>query len=332
MEAPATPPGWEDVPERLYAIDAPDGQSRAWVCPELGANTIGYAVQVGDGWRHVLAVTSPELTRESPSRYGMAILFPFPGHMREQRYTWGGTEYRVPPTYGSGGTNVVHGFAHTRPWQLVRQAPSHIVCEVRTPNDLEPEQAAVFPFKLRVLLSLTIEDHQLDVRLTAYNEGDTVAPLGMGLHPYIGEDVLGPDRSVVRVDLPGATERLLPVPPPAEGAVRRPAPAGPVSVVPLGETMAVARTDLGDHAEAVVRDLPPLDGRSGWTVVFAMDAGYKHVLMFAPNWQNSLSIEPQTVTPGAASYPVGHVDALAPLEPDASYTATMTLRLVPPAE
>lgn len=331
MEAPGTPPGWENAPERLYMIEAPDGKSRAWICPELGANTLGYAVQVGDGWRQMLAVASPELTRESPSRYGMAILFPFPGHMRNQRYTWAGQEYHVPPTYGSGGTNVTHGFAHIRPWRLVRHNVSHIVCELRAPDDLAPEQAAAFPFTSRVLLSVTIENHQLEVRLTAYNEGDTVAPLGMGLHPYIGEDILGPDRSVVRVDLPGATERVLPVPPPAEGAERRPAPAGPVAVVPLGETMAVARTDLGDHSQAVVHGLPPLDGRAGWTVVFGMDAGYTHVLMFAPNWQNSLSIEPQTVTPGAASYPEGHIDALAPLEPDASYAATMTLRLAPPA-
>src|SRR5947199_206787 len=112
MEAPATPPGWEDAPERLYTIDAPDGRSRAWV------------------------------------------------------------------------------------WRLVRQAPTHIVCELRAPDDLAPEQAAAYPFTIRVLVSITIENHQLDVRLTAYNEGDEVAPLGMGLHPYIGEGVLGPDRSV----------------------------------------------------------------------------------------------------------------------------------------
>jgi len=332
MEAPATPPGWENAPERLYTIDAPDGRSRAWVCPEIGGNTIAYAVQTGDEWRQVLAVTTPELLRESPSRYGLPILFPFPGHMRNQRYTWAGTEYHVPPTYGSGGTNVVHGFAHIRPWRLVRQTPTHIVCELRTPDDLAPEQAAAYPFTVRVLVSITIEDHQLDVRLTAYNEGETVAPLGMGLHPYIGEGVLGPNRSVVKVDLPGATERVRPVPPSSEGAERRPAPPGPVAIVPLGQTMAVARTDLGGHSEAVVRELPPIDGRAGWTVRFAFDSGYKHVLMFAPDWQASLSIEPQTVTPGAASYPEGHIDALAPLEPDASYAATMTLRLVPPGE
>ena len=327
---PAVPPGWEGASERLYRIEAPDGRSVAWVCPEIGANTVAYAVEAGGAWAQVLAVAPPDTLREYPSRYGLPILFPVPGHMRDCRYTWGGQERVVPPTY-PGGNAVVHGFAHVRPWRLVRHSPSRVVCELRTPADLTPEQAESYPFTVRLLLSVGIENHELDVRLTAYNEGEQPAPVAMGLHPYIGDGVLGPDRSRIRVDLPGQTERALSSNPPVPTGERRPAPSGPIAIVPLGQTMLAARTNLGNHSTAVVTALPPIGGQAGWTVALTMDAGYQHVLLFAPDAQPSVSIEPHTHAPGAASQPEGHPDGLVGLEPDASLAATATLRLVPPA-
>ena len=41
-------PGWENAAERLYRITSVSGNSVAWVCPEIGGNTVAYAVQVGD--------------------------------------------------------------------------------------------------------------------------------------------------------------------------------------------------------------------------------------------------------------------------------------------
>src|SRR4051794_32338641 len=79
--APTVPPGWEGASERLYRIEAPNRRSVAWICPEIGGNTVAYAVQAGDEWRQVLHVVPPAQLREAPSRYGLPILFPFPGHM-----------------------------------------------------------------------------------------------------------------------------------------------------------------------------------------------------------------------------------------------------------
>jgi aldose 1-epimerase len=279
-------------------------------------------------------VAPPDVLREYPSRYGFPVLFPFPGHVRNQRYQWNGQEHVVPPTYPGGSNAVVHGFAHVRPWQMVRETPRRVVCELRTPADLDEAQAESYPFTVRVLLTVSIEDDGLTVRLAAYNEGEEPAPLALGLHPYIGEGVLGPDRSQVRVELPGRTERVRSQSDPPILAERRPASSDPVAIVPVGQTMLAARTDLSeDHhgSTARVTGLPAIGGSDGWTVELWMDDGFKDVLLFAPDTQPSVSIEPHTHAPGAASQPEGHPDGLVGLEPGETLQATARLRLSRPA-
>lgn len=330
---PAAPPGWEDAPEPLLRIAAPGGRVVAWVCPAIGANTLAYAVRLGGRWVQVLDVPAPAALREAPSRFGLPVLFPFPGHMRDRRYSWAGQERIVPPTY-PGGSGVVHGFAHVRPWRTVEHGPSRVVCELRTPDDLDAEQAASYPFQVRVTLTVEIDgaSGRLVVGLVARNEGAAPAPVALGLHPYFGADVLGADRTRVRVMLPGRSERVLTAtPPPIPTGERRPAPPEPVAVVPLGERMLVARTAFGGTAAARLAGLAPLDGRPGWTVELEMSPAYRDVLLFAPSEHNSVSIEPHTHAPGAASMPEGDPNGLVGLAPGATLAATATLRLVPPA-
>src|SRR3954454_23262429 len=153
--APAVPPGWEDAREPLYRIVAADGQSVAWLCPEIGGNTVAYAVHAGDRWGHVFCIGELDAIRKTHPRYGLPILFPFPGSMRGGAYQWGGQEHVVPPTYpdGSapdGATVVIHGFAHIRPWRLAELASDRLVAEFRTPESLDPARAASYPFTVRL--------------------------------------------------------------------------------------------------------------------------------------------------------------------------------------
>ena len=272
--APALPPGWEDAADRLFRIASADGNAVAWICPEIGGNTVAYAVRAGGRWAQLLDIAPPATLTETPSRFGLPILFPFPGHMRHRRYQWNGREIEVPPTF-PGTDAVTHGFAHVRPWRLVRQAPARVTCELRTPGDLDAAQAASYPFAVRLTVDVTFGAEATDelvVTLIAVNEGDAPAPVAFGLHPYFGEDLLGADRTLVHVDLPGASERVRTgEPAPYMTGERTPAPANPVSIVPLGQTMATGRTGFGrrDYTARII-DLPAIDGRTGWTVELAM--------------------------------------------------------------
>src|SRR5581483_6688063 len=165
--------------------------------------------------------------------------------------------------------------------------------------------------------------------LAAENVGAEAAPLAVGLHPYFGADVLGPDRTRVQVELPGRSVRARGGSPPRMTGEREPAPPGLISIVPVGERMGVSRTDFSAlPAIARVVNLPPIGGHAGWTIAVSMDAGYGDVLLFAPPAQSSISIEPYSHMPGNASLPEGHPEGLAALAPGATRRAVATIRLV----
>jgi aldose 1-epimerase len=328
---PELPPLWEEAADQLFRIAGHDGRAVAWLCPEIGGNTVAYAVLVDGRWVQLLDIAPPATLAETPSRYGLPVLFPFPGHMRNRRYQWNGQTIEVPPTF-PGIDAVTHGFAHVRPWRLTRHAPAGASCELRTPDDLDEGQAASYPFTVRLTQDVDLGEHgELLVRLTAVNEGEEPAPVAFGLHPYFGEDIIGADRTLVHVELPGASERVRTgEPQPYMTGERTPAPAEPVSIVPLGQTMATGRTDFPpEGGTARIIDLPPIGGRSGWTVELLM-VGYKDILFFAPPAQNSISLEPQSHMPGCASMPEGHPDGLVALAPGGTLEAVMRVQLVPP--
>jgi aldose 1-epimerase len=335
---PTSPPGWENAAERLYTIRSGDDSGVAWICPEIGGNTIGYAVWVGDHWVQVFDTAPPATLRDTPSRYGLPILFPFPGAMRTGRYRWAGREYVVPPTYPTGSDPdgadiVIHGFAHIRPWRFVEQDADRIVLEFRTPDALDPARAAGYPFTVSLRHEIRIGPDGLTSALVAENQGQEAAPLALGIHPYFGADVLGPDRSRVKVELPGRSTRARRVDGPGMSGEREPAPPGPVSIVPLGERMHASRTEFpSPPAVARIVDLAPIGGRSGWSVELSMDAGYRDLLLFTPPAQASISLEPHTHMPGGVSLPEGHPEGLARLAPGETLQASAVIRLEPPAE
>jgi aldose 1-epimerase len=336
-DGPGIPPGWENAAERLYSITSADGTAHAWICPEIGGNAIDYAVKVGGRWVHVLDIApSPGVLRDIPSRYGLPILFPFPGGMRGGKYQWAGQEHVVPPTYPTGSdpdgaTIVIHGFAHIRPWQFVEQTADTIVLEFRTPEALDEARAASYPFKVRLTHQISLGPDGLTSLLVAENQGGESAPVAIGTHPYFGADVLGPDRTKIRVELPGRSVRVRGDNPPGMSGAREPAPQGPISIVPQGDRMGVSRTDFETiPAVARVTDLPPIKGQDGWTIEVSMEEGYGDTLLFAPPIQTSISIEPYSHMPGNASLPEGHPDGPEGLAPGQTRTAKAVIRLVPP--
>lgn len=332
-EVPNDPPGWEGAPETLHRIVSQDANAVAWICPEIGGNTVAYAVWAGGRWVQVFDIGEPAALRETPSRYGLPILFPFPGGMRTGSYQWAGAEHAVPPTYPGGSPVVIHGFAHIRPWQFWENSGDRALLVFSTPDNLDPDRAASYPFSVRLTHEISLGPDGLTSTLVAENQGTEAAPLAFGLHPYFGADVLGPDRSQTRVELPGASVRARSDDDaPMMTGGKEPAPDGQIAIVPVGETMIASRTDF-PPAPALARivNLAPLDGQTGWTLEVIMDGGYRDVLLFAPPTQPSISIEPQTHMPGGASLPEGHPEGLIGLEPGATLRASATIRLVPPA-
>ncbi|MDP8923526.1 MAG: hypothetical protein M3O34_11695, partial [Chloroflexota bacterium] len=256
---------------------------------------------------------------QMPSRFGVPILFPFPGHMRRGRYTWQGQSHLVPMA-NPDAPSFTHGFAHQRPWRVKKTGADTARGDFFTGSDLDPAQREGYPFDVSLVLDVRIEPRALVIALTAENQSPGSAPVAIGLHPYFGPEILGEDRTRVRVTLPGRSERVLTENPPVPTGERRP-PSEPIAIVPFGQTMLVSRTDFDADRTAV------LGAPDGARVMLEMDAGYRDILVYAPEMHNSLSLEPHTHAPGAASMPEGSPDGLQGLELGATLRATTTIRV-----
>ncbi|MGI8856339.1 MAG: aldose 1-epimerase [Thermomicrobiales bacterium] len=317
-DSPRTPPGWEAFAGTLIRLADADARALAWLAPEYGANCVAFMVRDGDAWVSVLHNDGPAALAERPSRFGCAILFPFPGHMMDFRYHWQGKALTIPRR-GSTAPSFTHGFAHTHPWQVTAVAPDRATATFSTADALTPDQRAGFPFAIRLTQTVAIAHGRLRISLSATNEGAGVAPIGIGLHPYFAVAALGGERARVRVEIPGRAEHI------QAGYVptgeKRPVTSARVIAPPMGETANVARTDLGADARATLADPPGAP-----MVEFGFIEGVRDVVLFAPADQPSISVEPQTCAPGAASQPEGHPDGLMPLA--AGATRTMTVEII----
>ena len=317
-DAPLTPPGWESETENLVRITDADGQARAWYAPALGGNCLAYAVRTGDGWQQVFAVVEPAKVHASPTRYGCAVLFPFPGHMREGQYQWRGQTYTLPGKLSEART-ITHGFAQKHPWHIVQAHPDELTARFETPTDLDAEERAAYPFAIAVTETVRLSEGELYISLEATNTGQDDAPVGIALHPYFTVRTLGGEREGVTVSLPGATERLLG--PPIPTGETRPAP-GDFAAVPMGAVDTRSRTEIAPGAEAT------LTGTAG-RVRFTLVEGITDLLYFAPPWQESLSLEPHSLMPSAASFPEDDPDGLPALAPGATVRLAIRVRFEP---
>lgn len=317
-DAPIAPPGWEGAADRLHRLTALSGEAVAWVVNEPGLNCIGYAVRQTDGWVQILDPGSPQSLAERPTRFGCPVLFPFPGQVRGARYRWGGVEHtlrpNVPAQPGYG-----HGFAAHLPWQIEQVAAESIEATFLTTRDLPGgERAAGYPFAVQLRLSLHLGEQGLVITLAATNKGTIAAPVGLGLHPYFAIGALGGDRTKVRVDLPGQYEHILVdgVPTGERRAVETPQ----VQLPPLGTILHVPRTALGSNPTATLR------GRaSGLQVHLTFTEGVRDLLLFAPPTENSVSVEPLSTPPGAASQPTDHPNGLIGLAPGTTRRLAVTI-------
>lgn len=316
-DAPGRPPGWEGFTGTLIRIANGSESAVAWLVPEYGGNCAAFMVCVDDTWLPLLHNIGPEALGERRSRFGAPILFPFPGHMIDFRYRWHGKLYDVPRR-GSLAPSFTHGFAHTHAWQIAEVAPDHAILTFST-EMLAPDQRAAYPFDIRLTETASLSGNTLRISLRATNEGEVAAPVGIGMHPYFAMDALGGDRTQVRVHLPGTMEHVVGTPPIPTGE-KRPVTAPDFAVRTLGDAGLVARTDLEPGQTATLTG-----GPQGNSIAFAFIAGVRDVVYFTPLDQPSISIEPHTCAPGAASQPEGHPDGLVPLDPGASRTMTVEI-------
>jgi aldose 1-epimerase len=281
---------------------------RAEVWPQWGFNSLTWQVRGDDAhWRDVLFHMPDWEANPVPTRSGQPILFPFPGRLRDGRFTFEGKTYQLPLTDNTG-RHAIHGFTPRNRWRAVDSSGgadcASLAGEFCLSKDL-PEMLDCWPsdFNLRVTYKLFAEKVRVEARVQ--NVGSGRLPFGLGFHGYfqlpdandtdIGNYVLQAnvtERWETEHNLPTGRKKELP----AELDFRAPRPIGSTAIdtVFTGLTAPAAGGGLFELARL---EHP----NSGSRVRVLADGSFRDLVLFTPVHRQAIAIEPYTCSADAAN-------------------------------
>jgi aldose 1-epimerase len=240
--------------------------------------------------------------------YRGSLLAPWPNRVAGGGWSWQGQELQLPVNDEAAGS-ALHGLVYDVPFVVEQSSADAITLT----HALQPHPG--YPFPLRVSVSYALRPDGLACSLRADNTGTVPAPVGLGVHPYLGAPD-GVDR--LRLTLPVRSRLLM------DPGWRETGREDVSFDERLLEDVVLdaAFTDLtGDTATVTYPDGTRVELWSGPTcrgwVVYTGDT-------LPPDaYRRSIAVEPQTCLPDALNS--GAIDVL---EPGQSLTLEWGLRLV----
>ena len=140
-----------------------DGASVVEIAPERGGIVTRLAVE-GREVFYLDRATFDDATKNV--RGGNPVLFPSPGPLANDRFTWG----------ARSGSMKQHGFARNRPWRETSPSTIELVSD-----DVTREQ---FPWDFRLVHTHTLTGKVLRIDQRIENRSDSPMPFAFGFHPY----------------------------------------------------------------------------------------------------------------------------------------------------
>lgn len=284
--------------------------SEAMVAPGCGANCVALTI-THDGRRLAVLETppTPEDLKTRRFRGGIPVLFPFPGRVRDARYTFEGKEYHMPRT-DRGGVHHIHGVVNGTAWRVgahgATDKGAFATCVIGT-ADLPEDMRAGYPFPFEATLTFTLSGARLSLVFALENQGSTAMPFDYGLHPYFRTPLANAAASVFpSSDERSATPVLIPA------ATRWPMTDG----MPTGSPQPVAPDDDFRHwrplgANHYDHTFGNIERDNGWTsaayrdpatgldVWVHADAHHREWVLYTQPNRPSVCIEPYTGMPNA---------------------------------
>jgi aldose 1-epimerase len=240
------------------------------------------------------------------------VLIPFPGRVRDGRYTFDGQTYQMLLN-DKEGPNAIHGFLRLVAWETVEQRQDTVTFAVSLRADEHPG----YPFALRSTVSYALDDQGMICRFTIENTGDRPAPVAAGFHPYftVGSPLIDADLLHVPMAATLEFEDLLPTGHilPVDGTpydFRQPRPIGDTAfntcyLNPLRDPDGLLR--LGLVAPNALRAVTVwLDGAFNYVVLYSGDP------LPPTHRRRALAIEPMTCASDAFNHPEWGLTVLAP--------------------
>ncbi|MFO0756826.1 MAG: galactose mutarotase [Byssovorax sp.] len=156
------------IPTLTLIDDAAD--SRATLAPSRGGMVIAWQVR-GRDLLYLDRSTFDDRTKNV--RGGIPVLFPSPGKLAGDAYSFQGTR-------GSLGQ---HGFARNLPWDLAATSTGEAASATLTLGPTDATRAA-YPWDFRLEYTYSLRGPALDIAMVIENHGTSPMPFGAGFHPY----------------------------------------------------------------------------------------------------------------------------------------------------
>lgn len=226
-----------------------------------------------------------------------AVLVPWPNRLADGRYDFDGHGYELDITEPDKH-NAIHGLLRWQPWQAAEHTDAHVVMITRV------SARKGYPWTLGVAVRYELTPAGLVVTTSVTNASGSLAPLGIGHHPYLspGEGLV--DDATLRF---AAATRI-------ETDTERQLPTGRVPVANTPYDFAAGRV-IGDVAlDHAFTDLQTdgdgrawlsLTGTDGRTVELWAGAGYDVLEVYTADTlaparrRHALAVEPMTCPPNA---------------------------------
>lgn len=168
----------------VVVLTDPSTSSRVVIATTLGCNIISFDTQIDRS--PVAVIASPpsmEHLKAQPSKWGIPILFPYPGQIEKQQFQFRDRTIRIT---GLGG-KALHGFVRLLPWELVSASATDATgasllakFDSRT-SGISP---AHWPFEFVIMLTVCLRQRSIRVLTEVTNTGTDSMPFGLGFHPY----------------------------------------------------------------------------------------------------------------------------------------------------
>ena len=306
-----------DQTGEVYELVDAAGTVRAEVWPQCGFNCLKWQVRQDDGrWADILFHMPDWDTNPVPTRSGHPILFPFPGRLRDGRFTFDGKTYQLPLTE-STKLHSIHGFTPRNRWRVTDSNGddefAFVTGEFSLSKDL-PEALAYWPadFVFSVTYRLYLNKLRVDARVT--NAGTGRLPFGLGYHGYFrlpGVNDADVSNYVLQANVKEVWEAENNLPtgwrkelPPALD-FRTPRPIGSTVIDNVFTGVTGPETKNSGLFELARLSHPQARGR----LRVLADASFRELVLFTPVHRHAVAIEPYTCSADAANFWSRGVDA-----------------------
>jgi aldose 1-epimerase len=297
----------------VYELIDTAGTVRAEVWPQWGFNCLKWQLRQADGsWADVLFHMPDWESNPVPTRSGQPILFPFPGRLRDGRFTFDGKTYQLPLTDNTK-LHSIHGFTPRNRWRVVSSnaetGSAAVTGEFNLAKDL-PDALPCWPADFVFQVTYRLFPNKLRVEAHVENAGTGRLPFGLGYHGYFQLPGVG-DPDVANYTLQANVRELW--------AAENNLPTGERTALPAALDFRTARpvgaTALDNVFTGVIGGAPGPGPETGGLYELAVlahpgargrlrvraDASFRSLVLFTPVHRRAVAIEPYTCSADAAN-------------------------------